>query len=77
MPTKIAVLEKCHAALENNCDDPAAELIKTGKTLIAIGKAVKGLSLSETRSCLVSVAQREIAGTQHVQPQPTKTTVRA
>jgi hypothetical protein len=50
------VVESICEILNENCENPALELIKHGKVLQSIGSALKGFSLEEARTVLKCVA---------------------
>lgn len=53
---KIDVVAKVQEILRTRCDDPAEQIIMEGEALVAIGKALKGLSMSEARAVIQAVA---------------------
>lgn len=53
------VVHKVLQVLDAQADDPAAELIRLGEALIAVGKALHGLSTSDARRVVESVAVLE------------------
>lgn len=57
--TKIELLKTIHEILSDCCEDPADAMIKQGQALVQIGKALKGLSLSEARATMQAVSQLE------------------
>lgn len=52
---RIEVVKKCNEILLSHCDDPSDELIKIGKAIVAIGQALKGMSISDARETMEAV----------------------
>lgn len=57
--TKLEVMNQVREILLERCEDPADAMIKQGEALVAIGKALKGMSLAEARATMNAVAQLE------------------
>lgn len=57
--TKVELLSRVHEILSDHCEDPADVMIKHGHALVAIGNALKGMSLAEARATMNAVAQLE------------------
>ena len=49
------ILKQINEILKDQCDDPALEIIKNGKCLMDIGKALKGKTQAEARSIMQAV----------------------
>lgn len=56
---KLEIVEKVRQILKSHCEDPADQIIKEGETLVAIGKALKGLGLHEARAVMRAVSDFE------------------
>lgn len=56
---KLEVIQHVREILRDCCDDPAESMIREGEALVAIGKALKGMSRAEARATLNAVAQLE------------------
>lgn len=50
------VIRKVQTILQACCDEPSAQLIKEGEALVAIGRALEGVSPAEARATLNAVA---------------------
>ena len=59
--TKLEVLEKVRQILHDRCDDPSAQIIAEGESLVAIGNALKGLDLHEARAVIQAAHDLEAA----------------
>ncbi len=54
---KMDIVQKIQNILGTHCDDPAEQIIMEAEALLAIGKALKGLSLPEARAVMRAVAE--------------------
>ena len=52
---RVDLLNKVNEILRRNTNDPADELIRTGKALQEIGEALKGIPAAEARAVLTAV----------------------
>ena len=52
---QLQTVELIREILQEETDEPAAELIKIGTALIRIGEALRGLPLSEARKIIKAV----------------------
>ena len=52
---RLEVVNKIREIIDADTEDPAEELVKMGETLVKIGKALKGLSVEESRKVLRAV----------------------
>ena len=52
---RLEVVNKIREIIDADTEDPAEELVKMGEVLIKIGKALKGLSVEESRKVLRAV----------------------
>jgi len=53
------VLKRIQEVLIENCENPSESMIKEGQAMIEIGKALKGMSLSEARATINAVTHLE------------------
>lgn len=53
--TNMDMIRKISEVLDDNCDEPAEEMIRVGKCLQQIGAVLKGKSLSDARSIMEAV----------------------
>lgn len=63
--TKLEVMKQVREILAERCEDPSDAMIKQGEALVAIGKALKGMSISEARATMNAVAQLEEVARTH------------
>ena len=57
--TKIEVIKQVREILAQRCEDPSDAMIKQGQALVEIGRALKGMSLSEAKAIINAVDQLE------------------
>jgi hypothetical protein len=54
---RLDAMEKIHQVIMQSTADPGEELIRLGKTLIGVGKILKGKPIHEARRILLAVQQ--------------------
>lgn len=50
------VIHKVQTILQGCCENPSDQLIREGEALVAIGRAMRGLSPAEARAAISAVA---------------------
>lgn len=58
--TKLEVIQKVNEILKQHCDNPSEQMVKEGQALVAIGKALKGMSIAEARATMRAVEELTI-----------------